>query len=87
MAVMVETQDRAGPVRHYYAVGCEEQSRAEWTAVDLALQVGHVATSPVGGAEPVETLKRIPAQRMRALGLAPGQVRALGWKHPRLWLA
>ena len=85
IGVMVDA-DGAGPLRHYYAVGCEEQSKAEWTAVDLALQAGRVASSPVAGQEPVQAIRRIPPQRMSALGLAPGETRALGWKHPRRWL-
>lgn len=87
VGVMVEETGQPAPVRHYYAIGFDEQARAEWTAVDLALRIGAVATSPVAGAEPVETLRHIPLPRMRALGLAPGEVRALGWKYPRLWLS
>lgn len=86
IGVMVEERG-AAPVRHYYAVGFEEQAKAEWTAIDLALQIGGVAASPVGGQEPVQAIRRLPPQRMSALGLAPGDVRALGWKHPRRWLA
>jgi hypothetical protein len=87
VGVMVTEAGQPEPVRHYFAVGFDEQARAEWTAIDRALQLGHVATSPVGGAEPVQTLRHIPPQRMRTLGLQPGEVRALGWKHPRLWLS
>lgn len=86
IGVMVEANG-AGPVRHYYAVGHEEQAKAEWTAVDLALQLGGVAASPVAGQEPVQAIRRLPPQKMTALGLAPGETRALGWKHPRRWLA
>lgn len=86
IGVMVEADGAAGHVRHYYAVGHDEQAKAEWTAVDLALQLGGVATSPIGGVEPVQAIRRIPPQRMSALGLAAGQTVALGWKHPRRWL-
>jgi hypothetical protein len=87
IGVMVEANGEPAPVRHYYAVGCEEQAKAEWRAVDLALQLGGVAAGPVGGLEPVEAIRRIPPQRANALGLRAGQVVALGWKHPRRWLA
>ncbi len=72
--------------RHYYAVGHEDRARAEWTAIDCALRTGEVATSPVGGSEPVEALRPYTAAKMAALGLKAGEVRELGWKHPRRWL-
>ena len=87
IGVMVEPGGVAAPVRHYYAVGCEEQAKAEWSAIDLALQIGAVASSPVGGLEPVQAIRRLAPQRMSALGLAAGEVRALGWRHPRRWLS
>jgi hypothetical protein len=87
IGVMVEEPGAPAAVRHYYAVGQDEQARAEWKAVDQALRLGAVAASPVGGLEPVAAIRRIPPQRMTALGLVAGEVRALGWKHPRRWLA
>jgi hypothetical protein len=86
IAVMVEQSGQA-PVRHFFAVGHEDRAKAEWTAVDWALREGSVAASPVGGLEPVEALRHIPPLRMAALGLKAGEVRALGWKHPRRWLS
>jgi hypothetical protein len=41
----------------------------------------------VGGREPVEALRRLTPMRMAALGLKAGEVRALGWRHPRRWLS
>jgi hypothetical protein len=87
IGVMVQAPGEPGPLRHYYAVGQAEQAKAEWRAVDAALRVGAVAASPVGGLEPVAAIREIPLQRMAALGLKPGEVRPLGWKHPRRWLS
>ena len=72
--------------RHYYAVGDADRHRAEWTAVDCAIRIGDVATSPVEGAEPVEALRQYTPAKMASLGLKAGEVRELGWKHPRRWL-
>lgn len=87
VAVMLEIEGERAPLRHYYAVGHADQGRAEWTAVDRALTAGRVATSPIGGLEPVQALKALTALRMKVLGLAAGEVRALGPNHPRRWLA
>ena len=73
--------------RHYYAVGWADRAKAEWTAVDRAIVTGEVASGPIGGAEPVEALKPLTRPRMAALGLAPGEVRELGWRFPRRWLS
>jgi hypothetical protein len=72
--------------RHYYAIGHADRAKAEWTAVDWALRRGEVAASPIGGEEPVAALKPLTRARMTTLGLAPGEVRELGWKSPRRWL-
>lgn len=72
--------------RHYYAVGHADRAKAEWTAVDWAVRAGEVASSPVAGAEPVEALRALTRARMGTLGLAPGEVRELGWRYPRRWL-
>jgi uncharacterized membrane protein len=87
VAVMLEIEGERAPLRHYYAVGHADQGRAEWTAVDRALTTGRVATSPIGGIEPVQALKALTALRMKVLGLAAGEVRELGPNHPRRWLA
>jgi len=72
--------------RHYYAVGHAERAKAEWTAVDNAVRAGEVATSPIGGNEPVAALQPLTRTRMATLGLAEGEVRELGWRYPRRWL-
>lgn len=85
IGVMVAAQ--GAPVqRYYYAIGHADQARAEWAAVDHAIRLGQVATSPVHGSEPVEAIRPLTAQRMADLGLAPGEVRELGWRRPRRWL-
>lgn len=86
IAVMIEDPPAGPPTRHYFAVGHEDQGKAEWTAVDWALQQGSVAPSPVGGQEPVQAIRRLTLQKMVMLGLRPGEVRALGCKLPRPWL-
>jgi hypothetical protein len=73
--------------RRYYAIGHADRAKAEWTAVDCAVRVGEVATSPVEGVEPVEALRPLTRARMAALGLRDGQVRELGWRYPRRWLS
>ncbi|HEY5678224.1 MAG TPA: hypothetical protein VIR81_15625 [Myxococcales bacterium] len=73
--------------RHYYAVGHADRAKAEWTALDCAVRAGEVAAGPVAGAEPVQALNALPRPRMAVLGLSPGQVRELGWRYPRRWLA
>lgn len=87
IGVMVEVPGERAPVRHYFAVGKSDRAQAEWAAVDLAMNAGAVASSPVGGKEPVEALREIVAYRMRELGLKPGEARALGDKNPRRWLS
>lgn len=72
--------------RHYYAVGHADRAKAEWTAIDWAIRAGEVAPSPVAGSEPVEALRPLTRARMGMLGLAPGEVRELGWRYPRRWL-
>jgi hypothetical protein len=86
VGVMVEVPGERLPVRHYFAVGRADRAQAEWSAVDLAMQAGPIASSPSGGREPVEALREIVAYRMRELGLKPGESRALGDKFPRRWL-
>jgi len=84
---MVELADEPEPVRHFYAVGQDDRSRAEWAAIDEALAIGAVATSPVGGVEPVEAFARLSPRAVRRMGLAPGKVHPLGRLWPRRWLA
>jgi hypothetical protein len=86
VGVLVEIAGEPRPLRHYFAVGHEDQARSEWTAVDCATRAGRVASSPVAGQEPVEAIRPLTPARMKILGLADGEVRELGWRHPRRWL-
>ena len=86
IGVMVQPPGEPKALLHYFAVGHEDQGKCEWTAVDLARDAGRIAESPIGGQEPVKALRALPPATMKTLGLAPGQTRALGWKHPRRWL-
>lgn len=86
IAVMVELEGEPQPVRHFFAVGLEERARAEWKAIDRAMQLGPVATSPVGGLEPVHAVAELPAKSIERHALKPGEVRPLGRRWPRLWL-
>ena len=86
IAVMVELPDGGAAVRHFYAVAKPDQGRAEWAAVDCATAVGLVATSPVGGVEPVAAVAALSPALVKQIGLADGQVRALGPRWPRRWL-
>lgn len=84
---MLELPDEPGPVRHFYAVGHDDQARAEWAAVDQALAAGAVATSPIGGVEPVQAFARLSPRVVKRMGLSPGRVQPLGRLWPRRWLA
>jgi hypothetical protein len=83
---MVALPEEAEPLRHYYAVGHEDRAKAEWTAIDAASSLGDIASSPVKGLEPVQMLAELTPLRMKALGLQPKEIRALGRKLPRRWL-
>jgi hypothetical protein len=86
IAVLIEIAGEPKPLRHYFAIGHEDQGKAEWTAVDWAQRTGRVASSPIGGQEPVEAVRALSPGKMKILGLAQGEVRELGWRHPRRWL-
>lgn len=86
IGVMVEPPGEPGPVRHFFAVGYDDRAQAEWKAVDQALLVGRVATSPVKGLEPVHAVAELSAKVVANLALRPGEVRPLGWKWPRRWI-
>jgi uncharacterized membrane protein len=86
IGVMVELADEPVAVRHYYAIGHEDRAKAEWTALDAAMQLGGIATSPVRGVEPVQMLAQLTPARMKRLGLLAREVRPLGRKWPRRWL-
>ena len=87
VGVMLELPEEPSPVRHFYAVGHEDRSRAEWAAIDEAIALGAVATSPFGGIEPVEAFARLSPRIVKRMGLHPGRVRPLGRLWPRRWLA
>jgi hypothetical protein len=87
VGVLVEVAGEPAPLRHYFAIGHEDQAKSEWTAVDFAGRAGRVASSPIAGQEPVEAIRALSPAKMKTLGLAPGEVRELGWRHPRRWLA
>ncbi len=87
IAVLLELPGEPAPLRHYFAVGHEDQGKSEWTAVDWAGRAGRVAVSPRAGQEPVEAIRPLTPSKMKELGLAPGEVRELGWRHPRRWLS
>jgi len=86
IGVLVQVPGEPSPLVHYFAVGHEDQGKCEWTAVDHARTAGRIAESPVRGQEPVEAVRALTTAKMKSLGLAPGEVRELGWRHPRRWL-
>ena len=86
IGVMVEVEGEPLALRHFFAVGHEDRAKAEWRAVDSALQIGRVATSPVKGLEPVHMVSELSAKTIGALALKPSEVRSLGWRWPRRWL-
>jgi hypothetical protein len=85
IGVMVEARGDRGPTRRFYAIGQPDRARAEWKAVDHAMAEGAVASSPVGGLEPVHAVTPLSVHRMRLLGLRADAVQALGSRWPR-WL-
>lgn len=87
IGVLVKQADQPAPVRHFWAIGIEDRARAEWAAADRAMLLGDIASSPYGGTEPVEAMTPLSRTSFGWSGLAPGEVRALGIKWPRRWLA
>ncbi len=85
IGVMLELTGEPVAIRHFFAVGHEDRAKAEWSAIDKALLSGNVASSPVGGLEPVHVVNALSEKSVRALALKPGEVRPLGWKWPRRW--
>jgi hypothetical protein len=86
IGVMVEVAGEPAPVRHFFAVGFEDRAKAEWRAIDSALLIGKVASSPVGGLEPVHMISEIAPKTTHILALKAGEVRPLGWRWPRRWI-
>jgi hypothetical protein len=76
----------AGGLRRYYVVARDDRAEAEWAAVDAAMMVGPVASSPRGGVEPVQAEGELPATFLAANGVRPGAIRDLGDLRPRRWL-
>jgi hypothetical protein len=87
IGVMVELAGEPVALRHFFAVGHEDRAKAEWRAIDKALLIGRVAGSPVSGLEPVHAVSQLPLKTINALALKPGEVRSLGWRWPRRWIA
>ena len=85
IGVMVELAGEPAPLRHFFAVGHQDQAKAEWRAIDRALLLGAVAVSPVGGLEPVHAVSALSAKTVKSLALKPDEVRSLGWRWPRRW--
>jgi len=86
IGVMVDVAGEPAPVRHFFAVGFEDRAKAEWRAIDRALLIGRVASSPVSGLEPVHMISEIAPKTAHVLGLKAGEVRPLGWRWPRRWI-
>jgi hypothetical protein len=86
IAVMLQLDEEPAPLRRYFAVAKPDRARAEWAAVDAAVALGHVATSPVKGQEPVQAIAPLTAMIAQANGLGTGQVRGLGARWPRRWI-
>ena len=87
IGVMVELPGEPKPLRHFFAVGHDDRAKAEWTAVDKAMLIGRIAVSPVGGFEPVHAISELSPRAVKLFALRPGEVRPLGWKQPRKWIA
>jgi hypothetical protein len=86
IGVMVQLPGEAAPLRHFFAVGYADRSKAEWTAIDRAALIGRVAESPVGGLEPVHVVAELSPHMVGKLALKPDEVRPLGWRWPRRWI-
>ena len=87
VGVLVKLADQPMPVRHFWAVGLEDRAKAEWAAADRAILLGDIASSPYRGTEPVEVMTQLSRTSFSWSGLGSGEVRALGVKWPRRWLA
>jgi hypothetical protein len=85
VGVMVKPEGERAPLRHFFAVGQADQGKAEWSAVESALLIGDVASSPVKGLEPVHTISALTPLMVRSLALKATEVRSLGWRWPRRW--
>jgi hypothetical protein len=86
VGVLVTLEGETTAVLRHFAVGKPDQQRAEWAAIDRAVSLGPVATSPLRGEEPVRAISPVSAALGVTLGLAPGEVRDIGPRLPRKWL-
>ncbi len=86
IGVMVELAGEPLALRHFFAVGHEDRAKAEWRAIDRALLIGRVASSPVGNLEPVHAVSELSADAVNTLALKAGEVRLLERKWPRRWI-
>ncbi len=87
IGILVRSPGEAAPTRQFYAVGMADRARAEWAAADRAITIGDIASSPHKGMEPVEALQALSTHAFDWSGLGEGEVRSLGTKSPRRWLA
>jgi hypothetical protein len=87
IGVLLRLPGERAPVRHFYAVAIGDRARAEWAALDRAMLLGDIASSPHAGLEPVEAIKALTPHAFDWSGLKDGEVRPLGTKQPRRWLA
>jgi hypothetical protein len=87
IGVLLRLPGEAAPVRHFYAVGLGDRARAEWAALDRAMLLGDIASSPHQGTEPVEAMAALKPHTFDWSGLGDGEVRALGTKSPRRWIS
>lgn len=87
IGVVVDLPGEPAPLRHFFAVGHLERAKAEWSAIDQAMVIGPVATSPVAGLEPVHMVAELSPHTIRTQALKPGEVRPLGRKWPHTWIA
>jgi hypothetical protein len=74
-------------VRRFFASKEPDRARAEWLSADFAQGFGHVASSPHDGHEPVEAVAPLSPRAAASLSLAASDVKSLGTKWPRRWLA
>ena len=87
VGVLIEVAGTPLPQRRFFVVAQADRARAEWSAIDCAMQEGPISPSPSGGLEPVEAMRSIPAFALRSAGVAAGTIRALGPRCPRRWLS
>jgi hypothetical protein len=87
IGVLVRVAGEPEPVRQFYAVAIADRNQAEWAAADRAMLIGDIASSPFRGIEPVDAIKALTPDAFDWSGLKDGEVRALGTKQPRRWLA